>query len=114
MSRTKLRALLGYLLMLVACLIPIYCFGQMVLQSLGQVKGHATFVKSMTTEMYQEQQNHSLAYNQRLASQNRIVDPFLAEGYEVNYQVSDDPDAVYGYLSIPSLEIMEPVYLGII
>ncbi len=52
MSRTKLRALLGYLLMLVACLIPIYCFGQMVLQSLGQVKGHATFVKSMTTEMY--------------------------------------------------------------
>lgn len=112
MSRTKLRALLGYLLMLVACLIPIYCFGQMVLQSLGQVKGHATFVKSMTTEMYQEQQNHSLAYNQRLASQNRIVDPFLAEGYEVNYQVSDDPDAVYGYLSIPSLEIMEPVYLG--
>lgn len=35
-----------------------------------------------------------------------VLDQVLA------YQVSDDPDAVYGYLSIPSLEIMEPVYLG--
>ncbi len=80
MSRTKLRALLGYLLMLVACLIPIYCFGQMVLQSLGQVKGHATFVKSMTTEMYQEQQNHSLAYNQRLASPKSHCRSFFGGG----------------------------------
>lgn len=75
-------------------------------------KRHEIFSESVTADSYQEQLQRSLDYNQRLDSQNRIVDPFLAEGYEVNYQVSDDPDAVYGYLSIPSLEIMEPVYLG--
>ncbi|MGT2828778.1 sortase [Streptococcus hillyeri] len=112
MSKIKLRKSLGYVLMLVAFAIPVYCFGQMVLQSLEQVKGHKTFSASVTTKSYQEQLQKSLDYNEQLDSQNHIVDPFLAEGYEVNYRVSDNPDAVYGYLSIPSLEVMEPVYLG--
>lgn len=77
MSKAKLQKLLGYLLMLVALVIPVYCFGQMVLQSLGQVKGHEIFSESVTADSYQEQLQRSLDYNQRLDSQNRIVDPFF-------------------------------------
>lgn len=112
MSKSKKRILFGYLLMLVALLIPLVCFGRMVLQSFEQVKGYERFTKAVTAKSYQKQQQQSLVYNQRLVSQNHIVDPFLAEGYKVNYGVSDHPDVVYGYLSIPRLEVMEPVYLG--
>lgn len=112
MSKNKIKRLLGYLLMLFALSIPLYTFGRMVLQSFAQERGYTNFLQKTSTESYAETLEKSLAYNQRLASGNHIVDPFLAEEYRVNYQVTDDYDAVYGYLSIPTLEVMEPVYLG--
>lgn len=54
----------------------------------------------------------ALSYNKRLNSSNMPVDPFDAEDYKVNYKISEDPDAVFAYMTIPSIDVSQPVYLG--
>lgn len=112
MRKGKRKQLFGYCLMLVAFLIPLYCFGTIVWQSWTQESRYEHYTEAVDRQEVLEQTQRASAYNERLSGDNTIVDPFLAEGYSVDYDVLSDPDGIYGYLSIPKLGLLEPVYLG--
>lgn len=108
----KFKRFIGCLLMLIACAIPFYCFGEMVWQSWTQESRYQVFTETSHRSDIDEQLQKSQDYNQQLNSSNSIVDPFLGKHYRVDYGILNQPNDVYGYLSIPVLQLMEPVYLG--
>ena len=87
----------------------------MSLDILNQEKKHSKFIKAFSMENANKSTqifDKAKAYNDKLNSDSMPVDPFDAEDYKVNYKVSDDPDAVFAYMTIPSIDVSQPVYLG--
>ncbi|HEP1961060.1 TPA: class C sortase [Streptococcus pyogenes] len=110
--RKSYHKIIGYLLMGLALLIPIYCFGQMVYQSLSKESHYQAYQASLPKKISLARDKKIASYNHKLNQEQNIVDPFLGEAYHVQYGILDNPDAIYGYLAIPSLDLLEPVYLG--
>lgn len=104
--------LFGCVLMIIASLIPIFCFGNMIHESWTREERYQQFVKGVDDATVLKTLEASVAYNDRLVADNQIVDPFAGEDYKEDYQILEDGDAVYGYLSIPKISVLEPVYLG--
>ncbi|GFG42287.1 class C sortase [Streptococcus canis] len=111
MSKSYRKAI-GYLLMCLALLVPIFCFGQIVNQSLNKESKYHAYRETVKSVNLQIKTKKIDRYNQKLNQEQNIVDPFLGEKYHVNYGILDSQDAIYGYLAIPSLDLLEPVYLG--
>ena len=50
-------------------------------------------------------------YNKSLNGEVNIVDPFATDDYASDYSFLEDKDQVFAYLSIPKIDVTEPVYL---
>ncbi|MCD1147745.1 class C sortase [Peptoniphilus sp. KCTC 25270] len=69
--------------------------------------------QAQTQEEEAAQEAEIAAYQQRLQEgEPDAVDPFLAEDYEPETDVSVDENGVFAFLRIPALEIEKPIYLG--
>lgn len=110
----KNKRTIGYVMMIVAVIIPLYILGSMSIDILSQEKKYREFLEAFSMDNASETNriDKALAYNKNLNSSNMPVDPFDSEGYKVNYKISDDPDAVFAYMTIPSIDVSQPVYLG--
>lgn len=110
----KNKRTIGYVMMIVAVIIPLYILGSMSIDILSQEKKYREFLEafSMDNAFKINRNDKALAYNKNLNSSNMPVDPFDSEDYKVNYKISDDPDAVFAYMTIPSIDVSQPVYLG--
>lgn len=110
----KNKRTIGYVMMIVAVIIPLYILGSMSIDILSQEKKYREFLEAFSMDNASEtnRNDKALAYNKNLNSSNMPVDPFDSEDYKVNYKISDDPDAVFAYMTIPSIDVSQPVYLG--
>lgn len=110
----KNKRTIGYILMIIALIIPLYMLGSMSLDILAKENKYNKYLEEAKKENIYENgiMDKALEYNEKLGSNSLPVDPFEAENYKVHYEISDDPDAQFAYLTIPSIEVSEPVYLG--
>lgn len=98
--------------MAAAASIPLFCFGKMLYQSHTKEERYQAYLETVQADTVTQTIEASEAYNERLGADNQIVDPFAGEVYQVDYGVLEDGDGIYGYLSIPKISVLEPVYLG--
>ncbi|MFA9414593.1 MULTISPECIES: class C sortase [unclassified Streptococcus] len=110
--KQRIKPIVGFAFMLLAASLPLLCFGNMLYQNWNQELRYQSYTKALDPLLVSKTLDASLQYNERLGSDNQIVDPFAGEDYQVDYQVLEDGDGIYGYLSIPKISLMEPVYLG--
>ncbi|MDQ0223437.1 sortase [Streptococcus moroccensis] len=102
----------GYIMMMLATLIPLATFGRMLWQSYSQEERYHSFQKGLSADYVDSIEGKSVQYNNQLNDKNTgIVDPFLGN-YETDYGLDLDESYAFGYLSIPSISVIEPVYLG--
>lgn len=111
----KSRKLFGYFLMIIGTIIPLYLAANMSLNILSQEKRHQEFnasYKELSSEELNKRVSETTKYNSKLKGDNLAVDPFASEDYEVEYKISDDQDAIFAFIKIPSIDVSEPIYLG--
>lgn len=109
------KRVIGYLLMIIATLIPLYLSSSMSLDILTKKNKHNDFLNSynkQTTEELKNIQDKSLKYENKISGENKSVDPFAQEGYDVDYKILEDSDAVFAYITVPAIDVSEPIYLG--
>lgn len=112
MMISKWRRLFGLLLMAVGFLIPSYCFGQRVWNDVNSYSNYEQFSKQTKAIDTEDRQTRSQQYNEQLQTNNQIVDPFVGKGYQRDYGVLEDNQAIFGYVIIPKIGLVEPIYLG--
>lgn len=104
------KVILGYLLIILGISIPLYGFFKL---SKDIVAGTSGYKKFMSSGM--ELDKHTLGeiekYNKSLNGDVNIVDPFATDDYASDYSFLEDKDQVFAYLSIPKIDVTEPVYL---
>lgn len=104
------KVILGYLLIILGISIPLYGFFKL---SQDIISGSSSYKKFMSSGM--DLDNHTLSeiekYNKSLNDEVNIVDPFANDDYASDYSFFEDKDQVFAYLSIPKIDVTEPVYL---
>lgn len=101
--------------MIIATLIPLYLASTMSLDILRQKNKHDDFIKDyskLSSKKVDEIKSRTAEYESKLDGENKSVDPFAQEGYEVDYNISDDLDAVFAYITVPLIDVSQPIYLG--
>lgn len=113
--RMNKKKFFGYLLMIIAVIIPLFLAGSMSLDILSQASKRDDFVKSyekLSDEELSTIEEKTTEYNNKLNGQNLSVDPFASDGYDMDYKISDNPDAIFAYITVPSIDVSQPIYLG--
>lgn len=104
------KVILGYLLIILGISIPLYGFFKLSKDIIDGASGYKSFMKSGM-----ELDDHALDaisdYNSSLSGDVAIVDPFANDSYASDYSFLEDKDQVFAYLSIPKIDVMEPVFL---
>ena len=109
------KKIVGYILMIIGVLIPLFLSFNMSKDILTQEKRHKEFIEKyneIPEEKIKNIEKKVVEYNDKLNGENLSVDPFGSEGYDIEYKISEDPDMVFAYISIPSIDVSEPIYLG--
>ncbi|HFI0419932.1 TPA: class C sortase [Streptococcus suis] len=103
--------IVGYLLMIVGLLLPLVLISNMTVNEVREFYAYQSYKKS-ESGFSQKEERVIEDYQERVRSgQLATVDPF-AETRKEEQSVADFGDRVIGYLSIPSLEIRQPIRLG--
>ncbi|MGY3724009.1 LPXTG-site transpeptidase (sortase) family protein [Granulicatella balaenopterae] len=111
MSRKKI---IGYLLMMLGICLPLYLLTQLSMSFIQNKMAYEKYQShKLTSEEIQTEQEKIDDYNnQLLGKEVSVVDPFATDEFQIDYQIMDNPDAIFAYINIPSLNILEPIYLG--
>lgn len=102
------RVIFGYILIFIGILLPLYAF---IGLSKGIVFDKSEYKKFMASEVNPDLDKQVEGYNESLGGDSVIVDPFATEEYVSDYSFLEDKDAIFCYLKIPKLDIIQPVYL---
>ncbi|HFH9839685.1 TPA: class C sortase [Streptococcus suis] len=103
--------IMGYLLMIVGLLLPLVLISNMTVNEVREFFAYQSYKKS-ESGFSQKEEEVIEHYQERVRSgQLATVDPFAEVGKE-EQSVADFGDRVIGYLSIPSLEIRQPIRVG--
>lgn len=110
----KNRRTIGCVLMIIALVIPLYMFGSMSIDILNEQNKYNEYLEEVSKKDFYKSgvMKRALEYNSHLGDNSMPVDPFESDDYNVEYKITDDPDAKFAYLTIPSIEVSEPIYLG--
>ncbi|HFI0792271.1 TPA: class C sortase [Streptococcus suis] len=103
--------IVGYLLMIVGLLLPLVLISNMTVNEVREFFAYQSYKKS-ESGFSQKEEEVIEHYQERVRSgQLATVDPFAEVGKE-EQSVADFGDRIIGYLSIPSLEIRQPIRVG--
>lgn len=113
----KKNKVIGFLLMLLALLAPIYMFGNMSIKQIFQNFTYNKYIdkfSSIQVENILQTQEEITKYKEKIDSSNsNIIDPFNSENYNSIYSIEkNDKDFIFGYINIPKLDKKYPLRLG--
>lgn len=103
--------IVGYLLMIVGLLLPLLLFSNMTVNEVRDFFAYQSYKKSESGFSKKEEEVIEHYQEAVRSGQLATVDPF-AETRKDEQSVSDFGDRIIGYLSIPSLEIRQPIRVG--
>ncbi|HEL2440943.1 TPA: class C sortase [Streptococcus suis] len=103
--------IVGYLLMIVGLLLPLLLFSNMTVNEVREFFAYQSYKK--TESGFSKKEEEVIEHYQEAVRSGQLatVDPF-AETRKDEQSVSDFGDRIIGYLSIPSLEIRQPIRVG--
>lgn len=112
----KKRNVLGYLLMIIALIIPIYMLSSMTLNKFMPKEDYSKYINNskVNVQQFKTIKSEINKYNEKLTSDNsNIVDPFGSEDYKAAYDFEGaDENFILGYIRVPRLDINYPLKLG--
>ncbi|MFM0600909.1 class C sortase [Streptococcus suis] len=103
--------IVGYLLMIVGLLLPLLLFSNMTVHEVREFFAYQSYKKSESGFSQKEEEVIEHYQEAVRSGQLATVDPF-AEARKDEQSVSDFGDTIIGYVSIPSLEIRQPIRVG--
>ncbi|WP_171943429.1 class C sortase [Streptococcus suis] len=103
--------IVGYLLMIVGLLLPLLLFSNMTVHEVREFFAYQSYKKSESGFSKKEEEVIEHYQEAVRSGQLATVDPF-AEARKDEQSVSDFGDTIIGYVSIPSLEIRQPIRVG--
>lgn len=103
--------IVGYLLMIVGLLLPLLLFSNMTVHEVRDFFAYQSYKKSESG--FSQKEEEIIEHYQEVVRSGQLatVDPF-AETRKDEQSVSDFGDTIIGYVSIPSLEIRQPIRVG--
>ncbi|HEL2242563.1 TPA: class C sortase [Streptococcus suis] len=103
--------IVGYLLMIVGLLLPLLLFSNMTVHEVREFFAYQSYKKSESG--FSKKEEEVIEHYQEVVRSGKLatVDPF-AETRKDEQSVSDFGDTIIGYVSIPSLEIRQPIRVG--
>ncbi|MGU7876593.1 class C sortase [Streptococcus suis] len=103
--------IVGYLLMIVGLLLPLLLFSNMTVHEVREFFAYQSYKK--TESGFSKKEEEVIEHYQEAVRSGQLatVDPF-AETRKDEQSVSDFGDTIIGYVSIPSLEIRQPIRVG--
>ncbi|HEM5309401.1 TPA: class C sortase [Streptococcus suis] len=103
--------IVGYLLMIVGLLLPLLLFSNMTVHEVREFFAYQSYKK--TESGFSKKEEEVIEHYQEAVRSGQLatVDPF-AETRKEEQSVSDFGDTIIGYVSIPSLEIRQPIRVG--
>ncbi|HEL2052615.1 TPA: class C sortase [Streptococcus suis] len=103
--------IVGYLLMIVGLLLPLLLFSNMTVHDVREFFAYQSYKKSESG--FSKKEEDVIEHYQEVVRSGQLatVDPF-AETRKDEQSVSDFGDTIIGYVSIPSLEIRQPIRVG--
>ncbi|RRR40704.1 class C sortase [Streptococcus suis] len=103
--------IVGYLLMIVGLLLPLLLFSNMTVHEVREFFAYQSYKKSESG--FSQKEEEVIKHYQEVVRSGQLatVDPF-AETRKDEQSVSDFGDTIIGYVSIPSLEIRQPIRVG--
>ncbi|MEG3243458.1 class C sortase [Streptococcus suis] len=103
--------IVGYLLMIVGLLLPLLLFSNMTVHEVRDFFAYQSYKK--TESGFSKKEEEIIEHYQEVVRSGQLatVDPF-AETRKDEQSVSDFGDTIIGYVSIPSLEIRQPIRVG--
>lgn len=124
----KLRKVLGHLLIVVGICIPLQAFTQICINDISSASQYRAYKEEYMADRASikgsdQARRASIAkkksldkeidrYNDGLAQDEGIVDPFVADDYKSAYGIKGlDTNAVFGYLIVPSIQVKKPIWL---
>ncbi|HFR3770837.1 TPA: class C sortase [Streptococcus suis] len=103
--------IVGYLLMIVGLLLPLVLISNMTVHEVREFFAYQSYKKSESG--FSQKEEEVIKHYQEVVRSGQLatVDPF-AEAKKAEQSVSDFGDRIIGYLSVPSLEIRQPIRVG--
>ncbi|HFR3815857.1 TPA: class C sortase [Streptococcus suis] len=103
--------IVGYLLMIVGLLLPLLLFSNMTVHEVREFFAYQSYKK--TESGFSKKEEEVIEHYQEAVRSGQLatVDPF-AETRKDEQSVSNFGDTIIGYVSIPSLEIRQPIRVG--
>lgn len=109
------KKLLGYIFILVGILLPLIPVTKIAYNQWNKENRYAAFEEKVEINHVVVNTEEVEAYNNttKPSVERRPVDPFFNERYETEYDIDVEiTDDVFSYISLPSIDLMLPVYLG--
>lgn len=106
---------IGHLFILAGILLPLIPLTRIAYSQWNRENRFAQFQAQVEENRVVVNRDEVERYNEatRPEAERRPVDPFFDERYESEYAVDVElTDDVFAYLSLPSIDLMLPVYLG--
>lgn len=113
LKKKRNKKFIGYLLIIIGIAIPLYGFTNLTKSIIEDKAGYEKFSKIEIGESTRaEEEKRIESYNNSLdAKSTTIVDPFATDEFKTDYEISSDPDAIFAYLRIPKLDLLQPIRL---
>ncbi len=114
MDKKTIR-LIGYFLMMIGISLPLYSFTHLSINKYSEKAHYVEFKKNQDEVLAEDAKKISQEaeeYNHQLQDDVKIIDPFDSVDYKKDYDFSTiDPEAVFAYISIPALDLYQPIRL---
>lgn len=124
----KFKKVIGHVLIVVGICIPLQAFTQICINDMHSENQYSEYRRqymeaNKKDNISKESKEDSITreerlkdeideYEARLSQGDGIVDPFVADNYKSVYGIKGiDPDAVFGYLIVPSIDVKKPIWL---
>lgn len=115
MKRKTIKRKIGYLLVIVGIALPLSGFLQISFNELSKDANYNKFIelqKNKEESTKEEENKKAIDYNKSIKGEVNAIDPFDARDYKTSNDIQKNDNEVFAYISIPSLDIKKPIYIG--
>lgn len=113
-GKKRITLMIGYLLIIIGISLPLASLTSMSWRQLQAEMKFKHYVEaSSSAEVDPLIERRIEEYNQMIQTGPiDYVDPFRMRDYKTDYNISDDPDAIFAYIHAPKLDLYQPIRLG--